>query len=73
MGEHACVENIMLILILYKIYGNVFFCINYTHVYMYIYIYPYEYSYIHVYYINILILYMDKVYDVYICYKDSYK
>ena len=38
MGEHACVENIMLILILYKIYGNVFFHINYTHVYMYIYI-----------------------------------
>ena len=73
MGEHACGENIMLILILYEIYGNVFFRIHYTHVYMYIYIYPYEYSYIHVYYINILISYMDKVYDVYICYKDSYK
>ena len=38
MGEHACVENIMLILILYEICGNVFFRINYTHVYMYIYI-----------------------------------
>ena len=62
----------MLILILYEIYGNVFFRIN-THVYMYIYIYPYEYSYIHVYDINILISYMDKVYDVYICYKDSYE
>ena len=73
MGKHACVENIMLILILYEICGNVFFRINYTHVYMYIYMYPYEYSYIHVYYISLLISYMDKVYNVYIWYKDSYK
>ena len=73
MGEYACVENIMLMLILYEISGNVFFRINYTHVYMYIYMYPYEYSYIHVYYISLLISYMDKVYNVYICYRDSYK
>ena len=69
MGEHACVESIMLILILYEIYGNVFFRI----IHMYIYMYLYEYSYIHVYYISLLILYMDKVYNMYICYKDSYK
>ena len=49
----------MLILILYEIYGNVFFRIN-THVYMYIYIYIYlyEYSYIHV----ILYKHIDFVY-----------
>ena len=43
------------------------------HMYIYVYIYPYEHSYIHVYYISILISYMDKMYNMYICYKDSYK